>query len=242
MKIKCVWEHHGDSTLLHAVDFPGAFTRGESKEAALRKMPGEILAYGAWRGLEIPEPVTVEIIQEKSSDLQICDADSDVIFDTEKTPLSMEEYLTLKALSLKSASDFLELYNAVPDPDKSCLEERTTFYGKVPRTAREMYEHTKNVNAYYFGEIGIDADNDGTIYDCRQRGFALLEQIPGFLDIPAAEGSYGELWSLRKVLRRFVWHDRIHAKAMYRMALKTFPELKSSDRLKAVHLSFESHH
>lgn len=35
-------------------------------------------------------------------------------------------------------------------------------------------------------------------------------------------GSYNEEWSLRKVLRRFVWHDRIHAKAMYRMALKMF--------------------
>ena len=24
-----------------------------------------------------------------------------------------------------------------------------------------MYEHTKNVNAYYFGEIGVEADNEG---------------------------------------------------------------------------------
>lgn len=25
-----------------------------------------------------------------------------------------------------------------------------------------------------------------------------------------------------KMLRRFIWHDRIHAKAMYRMAVRTF--------------------
>ena len=36
------------------------------------------------------------------------------------------------------------------------------------------------------------------------------------------KGSYGEDWSLRKVLRRFIWHDRIHARAMYRMAIKVF--------------------
>jgi len=24
------------------------------------------------------------------------------------------------------------------------------------------------------------------------------------------------------VLRRFIWHDRIHSKAMYRMAVRTF--------------------
>ena len=35
-------------------------------------------------------------------------------------------------------------------------------------------------------------------------------------------GSFDEEWSLRKVLRRFIWHDRIHGKAMYRMAVKTF--------------------
>ena len=27
----------------------------------------------------------------------------------------------------------------------------------------------------------------------------------------------GEMWTLRKVLRRFVWHDRIHAKAILRI-------------------------
>lgn len=118
--------------------------------------------------------------------------------------------------------DFHRLYGSVPDKDKSCLPERSTFYGAVPRTARQMYDHTKNVNAYYFGEIGIEADNEGTIYACRKRGFELLEKTEGFLDNPVIEGGYGESWSLRKVMRRFLWHDRIHAKAMYRMAVQTF--------------------
>lgn len=89
---------------------------------------------------------------------------------------------------------------------------------------REMYEHTKNVNAYYFGEIGVETDNEGSILECRIRGFELLEEKHDFLENRVFDGSYGEQWSLRKLLRRFVWHDRIHAKAMYRMALKTFPD------------------
>ena len=28
----------------------------------------------------------------------------------------------------------------------------------------------------------------------------------------------GERWTLRKLLRRFLWHDRIHARAMWRTA------------------------
>ena len=172
------------------------------------------------------------IVQEKKSDLQIKDADSDVLFDAEKAPLSREEYEALKALALKSARDFHDLYASVPNKQESCLPQRQTFYGAVPRTAEEMYQHTKNVNAYYFGEIGIDADNEGAIFACREKGFALLEQTEGYLDNKVVEGSYGELWSLRKMLRRFLWHDRIHAKAMYRMAVKTFGAFGAEDRFR----------
>ena len=96
------------------------------------------------------------------------------------------------------------------------------FYGAVPRTAREMYEHTKNVNAYYFGEIGVEADNEGDILECRRRGFERLEQQPDFLKNAVFDGSWDESWTLRKLLRRFIWHDRLHARAMVRMVKRTF--------------------
>ena len=220
--MKCVWEHNGNDTLLYCVDYIGAYTRADSLDAAAAKMAAEIAAYSAWTGENCEQITGIEIVQQKDSLLQIADADSDVLFDSEKAPLSREEYEQLKALVLKSAADFYALYSSIPSKQESCLPQRKTFYGSVPRTAQEMYEHTKSVNAYYFGEIGIDADNEGTIYDCRERGFLLLEQTEGFLNNTVVEGSYDELWSLRKVMRRFLWHDRIHARAMYRMAIKTF--------------------
>lgn len=220
--MRFIWEHNGNDTLLYSEECIGAFTRGENLEVAAAKMKAEINAYRAWENQPTLENITVEIVQEKNSNLQIKDADSDVIFDTEKRSLTMEEYLQLKEMVLQSAMDFYKLYLSIPDKKESCLPKRNTFYGSVPRTAQEMYEHTKNVNSYYFGEIGIDSDNEGTIYECRRRGFELLEKTEGFLDNPVFAGSYGEMWSLRKMMRRFLWHDRIHAKAMYRMAVKSF--------------------
>ncbi len=220
MIIKCVWEHNGNDTLLHAVDFPGAFTRGETKEIALAKMGDEIGAYTLWAGEEIPYIDGIEIIQDAATNLQIRDADSDVLFEKEKTPLTHLEYERLKWLALKSANDFMGLYQCIPDRSFSDAELRNTFYGQVPRTAEEMYRHTKNVNEYYFGEINVNADNEGDILQCRTRGFAELEKRTEFLFEGVVEGSYGELWSLRKVIRRFLWHDRIHAKAMYKMAVR----------------------
>lgn len=222
MKIKCIWEHNGDDTLLYAEEFVGAFTRGESVEIALQKMKSEIYSYSAWLGEKVQEDIVPVVVQEKNSDLEIKDADSDVFFSSEEESLTMEEYVKLRDLALKSATDFLKLYETIPGKNASVLPIRKTFYGLVPRTAEEMYLHTKNVNSYYFGEIGIDVDNEGSILECRKRGFELLENTPDFLNGLLQEGSYGEMWSVRKVLRRFIWHDRIHAKAMWRMATKTF--------------------
>lgn len=224
MKVRCVWEHNGDDTILYADDFPGAFARGTSLRAAREKMDREIRAFVRWAGEASPGEILTEIVQEKSSSLNIADADSDVIFDSERSGMTREEYESLKALALKSASDFQRLYDSVPDKNCSSLPVRKTFYGPVPRTAEEMYLHTKNVNEYYFWELGVDTDNAGTILECRVRGFEKLEQIPGFLEKEAVTGSYDEEWSLRKLLRRFLWHDRIHGKAMYRMAVGTFGE------------------
>lgn len=222
MKIHLFWEHNGDDTMLYCTDFLGAYTRGDRLTAALGKMSAELRSFLAWSGRECAENLSMEIAEEKESDLNVRDADTDAIFQCERQPMSIEEYAELKTYALLSAKSFLTLYNLIPDKDATSLQERKTFYGAIPRTAREMYEHTKNVNAYYFGEIGVECENDGDIYECRKRGFDLLEKQRDFLKNNVVEGSYGEEWSLKKVLRRFIWHDRIHAKAMYRMAQKTF--------------------
>lgn len=222
MTINCVWEHNGNDTLLYATNFIGAYTRGESLEIAKVKMSQEIVSYCKWLGMDVSNEIDIVIVGEKCSELAIQDADSDVLFESEQAPLTVEEYEKMKAIALKSAKDFLALYESIPDKNTAAAPERKTFYGSVPRTANEMYEHAKNVNAYYFAEIDIDSDNNGNIYECRKRGFETLERQPDFLQNAVIEGSYGEDWSLRKVLRRFIWHDRIHARAMYRMAVKVF--------------------
>ena len=222
MKITCVLEHNGNDSLLYAVEYVGAYTRGENEKIALSKMKGEIEAYARWSGEPAPESVEPVIIMSISSTLDIRDADSDVILESEREVLTADEYKRLKTLALKSAEDFLALYESIPDKNAVTTPPRNTFYGQVPRSAQEMYEHTKRVNEYYFSEIGVNADNAGNIVECRKRGFETVESMPDFLQNKTMYGSYGEEWSLRKVLRRFIWHDRIHAKAMYKLARKQF--------------------
>lgn len=224
LTVKCIWEHNRNDTLLYAVEQIGAFTRADSLNAAIAKMPDEIRSYSKWYGTAVPEHINVVVVGEKCSDLRIKDADSDVLFERETPPLRWEEYCRLKSLALRSAQDFLSLYESIPDKTATDRPDRSTFYGLLPRTADEMYAHTKNVTEYYFAEIGVDTDNSGDIAACRERGFSKLETKPDFLQNEVVIGSFGEGWSLRKLIRRFIWHDRIHAKAMYRMAVRMFGE------------------
>ena len=106
MKVNCIWEHNGNDSLLYAENCIGAFTRGESLDVALQKMPTEIRSYYAWIGMEEPDVIEPVIVQEKDSVLEIKDADSDVLFVAEDETLTYEEYIQLKELALKSAEDF----------------------------------------------------------------------------------------------------------------------------------------
>ncbi len=104
--IRCVWEHHGEDSLPHAIDYAGAFTRGPNRACAEGKMGEEIASYlnGAMGLPQMHGPW--KWCRKKSVTLRIADADSDVLFEEEKAPLSEEEYRQRKALVLKSAEDF----------------------------------------------------------------------------------------------------------------------------------------
>ena len=225
MLIKAVCEYNEEGCLVYAENFPGAFVRGRNYQNAIAKFPKEIETWLDWANGESKsgEVFEIELVQEKKNDeLRICDADSDVIFDSEREPLSKEEYQKLKILALRSAMDFERMYDSIPDKKMNIVPPRETFYGKIPSTAEEMYNHCMNITEYYFGEIGVFAENGPDILSCRQKGFAELEKQENFLENKVFDGSYGEEWSLRKVLRRFIWHDRIHARAMYRRAFEAF--------------------
>ena len=224
MLIKTVCEYNDEGCLVYAENFPGAFVRGRNYENAVAKFKKEIESWLDWAedGAKSEEPIETELIQEKKSELKVCDADSDIIFDSEREMLTKEEYQRLKILALRSAMDLERLYDSVPNKKMNIAPQRESFYGKIPSTAEEMYNHCMNITEYYFGEIGVDVENGPDILSCRAAGFEKLEQQENFLENKVFLGSYDEEWSLRKVLRRFIWHDRIHARAMYRRAYEAF--------------------
>lgn len=106
-KINVVMEYNEGGYLLYANNYIGAFTRGRTQEEAISKFSVEVKQYMKWisEGKEAYEDDFVTIImQEKKSDLQISDADSDVILETEEKSFDKEEYEGIKQLVIKKST------------------------------------------------------------------------------------------------------------------------------------------
>src|SRR5699024_3241484 len=187
-------EYNEKGYLIFLRDYPGAYVRGKTKTEALEKIPYEIQSYNLWvHGKSIKHMFSIEILEEKKSDLQISDADSDILFEDERSPLTEEEYMDLKLIVLNSARDFKTLYDSFPDKDFTNKAPHHTFYGNAPLTANEILIHTNNVTSYYIGEIGVKVNNKPNIYENRVNGLKCIEASPDFLENKVFTGSYNEL-------------------------------------------------
>lgn len=220
MKIEAVCEYNRGGYLIYAANFPGAYVRGVTERQALEKFPSELSSYWRWSEIRVDtlQSPEIVIVQKKESELQICDADSDVLFDSETEPLTDAQYRHLKLLVLRSARDFHAIFAAIENPDISDLPHRQSFYGAVPRTPRQMYEHTNRTTAYYAAAFGIELVNAEDIHANRMQLLSEIESLDNYLSNQIYTAPDGERWTVRKLLRRLLWHDRIHAKAMWRVA------------------------
>jgi hypothetical protein len=73
-----------------------------------------------------------------------------------------------------------------------------------------------DVEKYYLNNIGLDINLSNDLIKER------LETIELIKNLYKKEGNKvyqrpKETWTIRKVVRRFIWHDRIHGKAIERM-------------------------
>ncbi|MGN1234575.1 MAG: O-methyltransferase [Christensenellaceae bacterium] len=216
MRLTLDKEYNDKGVLLWIEELPGAFTRGKTEQEALEKLQGEVQSY--CRFLSLREPETLEYtLTEYRSALAAEDADSDLLFPSERS-IDEEEFTLRSEWALRSARAFQTLYDSIPDHDRALKPQRRTFYGLIPDTAKRMYGHVLSTVGYYADRVGIELEPKELISD-REKLLAALRELPREKVFTADDG---ELWTVAKVLRRLIWHDRIHAKAMARAAFALY--------------------
>jgi hypothetical protein len=220
--IEVIAEYNENGAMLWADSYPGAFSRGETVSKALEKFPKALSEYARWaHGAPLPNLAESDFVVTHAyqTALKVEDADSDVLFPSERLPMDMTEYTQKKQLCIRSAQDFEKLFASIPQKDRALRKSRRTFYGKIPCSAREMAEHTNRTLEYYADAVGVPFENEGGLLENRKRLFRALESTQDFLAPKVYTASDGELWTRKKLMRRILWHDRIHARALWRLAI-----------------------
>jgi len=229
--VRITYETNGKGFLGWIEDYPGAFLRGPSLEEARAKLGRELVDYAEWLGLSAPPgraasgagvpglsgspDAPIESIV--SSVLTVEDADSDFTFGSELVDYGDADFERFMALLRRSGRMVASCLDSTRnrgtvDPH----HDRITFYGHAYATIDRQFEHIVKVQDYYLGMVGETVGLAGGIVESREAMVAKLAERR------KAEGNAlhvyeGESWTIRKIIRRTIWHDRIHARAMKRM-------------------------
>ncbi len=146
------------------------------------------------------------------------DADCEILLESDRGNIEGEEFLDLVKLVRNSGKTLVALYSQ--SQLKNWIEQtriRTTFYGENPKTIQEIFDHVNGTQYYYLSRTQIPFDQDENDF-IRRREFCLGK----IAELYKKAGNLmweedNEFWTLKKTLRRFVWHDRIHGKAITRI-------------------------
>ena len=203
------------------VELPGAFVRGRTEKEAIVKVTREVNLYLKWLGIEQKHEHKIQVVQRHKSSLMVEDADNEILVEADKKMMREEEFRNFLDLIRFSGETFLQLYtNAKLKDWIDKARIRKTFYGDNPKTIQEIFDHVKYCQYYYLSRMKITEEIGigfmGIRKFCLEKLKALYRKNNNSLIFEADN----ELWTLKKVLRRFIWHDRIHGKAMTRILEK----------------------
>jgi hypothetical protein len=219
-------ESNGKGVIGFIVDLPGGFVRGRTEADAMSKVHAEASRYLAWAGLRGAEEEASSglfhgsVVQRCSSRLAVEDADSLVLLDADRRKMGPDESRALSDLALYSGQAFEGVYQGAElkdwaDPAKL----RSTFHGPCPSSVEATHSHVLKTQAYYLSRLGLRLQ-EGEFMTMRRLGLDLLRNEFEAKDSKPPVEVDGELWTPKKVLRRLLWHDRIHAKAIARLMKK----------------------
>lgn len=211
------FETNGSGWLGYIAELPGAFVRGASEAECLGKVPEEIERYALWLGTRKPGRIAYQTERVHRSPLCVEDADNEILLAFDRPRLDAGIFDSWIQVADRSGKCFQDLYENVTDATwKDPARLRTTFLGDCPSSIREVFTHVDRVQQYYLSCLDIpDMLREGSFSDRRSECLDRITELyeSGLDDI---RWNSHEGWTIAKALRRYIWHDRIHAKSIVR--------------------------
>jgi predicted RNase H-like HicB family nuclease/uncharacterized damage-inducible protein DinB len=212
--------------MAHVLDLPGCIARAPTRGEALRQLPDAIRDYHAWlqrHGEAAPfeESIEIEIADASTGFGPFNPGDAAALFSPDQRPITPDEVEYHLRLMSYSRADLLDLVHDLPDemldwqPDAQSFPTRRLlrhignaeewYVSRVvpPETLPSEWEHDEDMPSMNFLEME------------RRTATARLRQLT---EAERSDVFYPRLWTqhpeepwtARKVMRRFLEHEREH--------------------------------
>jgi predicted RNase H-like HicB family nuclease/uncharacterized damage-inducible protein DinB len=240
---------HGDQWwYAHVAELPGCFTRGTTREAALNALSeavAEHLAFLRTHGLLLKKTPTDFSVSEEIHDIpELGESGGAVaLFASDRVPVTGEDCDLFLRLMEWNRAELLALIEPIQEHERNARP----LSGK--RTVNETLRHIMHAEEWYVSRLGpaIQRQYEGRLRSLCQgrRGRIIGDQlvaarksavltlkevqqggVPEVFQRRAYTGHPDEDWTFRKVLRRFVEHEREHIGTIKQLIslLATAPE------------------
>lgn len=213
--------------MAHVLDLPGCFARSSTRGWALDGLQRAIRDHWSWlrrHGESAPDPddpIILQVAAEFEGSGPFDPGDRAALFPPEREPIGAEEVDRYLRLMANARSDLLALVQGLTD---ELLDWR--LYPES-YTLRRVLRHIGNAEQWYVSRIASPEtlppewqdDDEMELYDflemSRRTAVRRLralsdEERSGVFHPKRWTSSPGEPWTARKVLRRFLEHEREH--------------------------------
>ena len=203
-----------------ALDHLGFATWAPTRTEVLEKLPAKLDEFRGWvtsRDLGDPGPDPgVAVVEEIVGD--------EVLFTPDHSPATIDEIGRTIALLHASREDLVGELESIP---AGALDWEPPYRAFLPwarwRTIRQIVTHVANTETHYyldaigcrppFDPVGTDAAPESYLSLGRAHTLSTLESLASSSDLARIRDG----WSVRKVLRRLIWHERLHTKSIHRI-------------------------
>lgn len=190
--------------------WPGCFSRGKTREVALEGVPAAITEMRSRLGVDIDSTAPAIINTEEYKSFNSApDYIVNAFFENDKIPLEEADMEYANKILRLNRNDLLDTISDLPDD----ILDRP-IDGEVQGNIRNIVRHIGTAEWWYWDRLNMAFPREQRPTDL----FELLNTIRQFTlgNLPGLVGSslitccQGESWSPRKLLRRAVWHERVH--------------------------------
>lgn len=240
--VSAVAEANDEGIILFAPAYPGACGWGPEQAVAIERLRHDIQFTCDWldsHGLagclseRVPQNIDIEITEQVTATGEPLECDSEGFFSIDQHAYDDAEASRTTMLLDASRGDVHDVIGAL---DQQHLDYRL-LEGR--RTVREIIDHIALAEHWYMTRVDapVDVPSEYQAYptDTFERLTAIRNDVEGFLEsltsVPADRRSEewaidGECWTVRKVLRRFVWHELLHYKQLQGVVPKVLAETR----------------